>query len=121
MNCLVNVVPSTSSIHEKDVYFEAKLVVCNYLNNGWQSFGLKYECNDKEYEVSTRPIGQSCRSDASYELVERSGKNGAEIDLNVSEIIIDGGADAKVLVDLKDFEGNSDLYDKLKKGKEISV
>ncbi len=112
MACLVNVVPSTSSIHEKDVYFEAKLIVCNYLNNELQSFSLRYQCGNKEYELGTTPIGKNSRSDASYELVQLEDE--CEAILNVNEVKMNGNGE--VVVDLKNYEGYTDLYNKLKKG-----
>ena len=92
ISCIVHIEQAASDcIHEKNIYLESKLVVCNYLNTSIDQLFISYECDKQIYELSSGSISSMSRSTSTFELIESIHQDAFHInfvEINNSKIVL---------------------------------
>lgn len=109
ISCIIRVTGSAEVNYEKDVFFQTKIIFCNYLNTAIQDLKLSYIRNGKLYEVNSNEIAANSRSDRTFELIETNGSDKLDIDT----IRINNSS---ILIDKKNFESYLDMFSQMKRG-----
>ena len=107
ISCIINVTNSAEANYEKDIFFQSKIVFCNYLNTSIKQLKLAYISNGKHYEISSNEIAANSRSNSTHELIETR----AELDIDTVRI-----NEESVKIDKTNFDSYADMFSQMKRG-----